>query len=128
MTYDEDGEPTHGPGVYLDLDRDVDHDQAHRAGMPYLGCPACVAAGVYLCPGCFTPGPGANGLGWHTGCLPAWRLALFVLYVAVALGLIAAAVVLAFAYRTAALTGASLGLIAVLAWPHRHWFLALRHR
>jgi hypothetical protein len=96
---------------------DLEHE--HDPAAPYLNCPGCIASGVMLCPGCFTPGPGANGLGRHTRCVGVGRWLVFFLYCALALGVLVAAVAFAVRFRTAALTGASVGLISALCWPYR---------
>ena len=103
--------------VVVPAQRQADEHRDHQLH-GYVGCPGCVAAGVYLCPGCLTPGPGANGLGRHTRCVELWRWALFAVYSALAVGVVVVAVDLAYHFRTIALAAGALGLFAALLWPH----------
>lgn len=90
----------------------------------FVGCPGCLAAGVYLCPGCLRPGPGADGRGFHTCCIPARRWAAFAAFAAFMAVTWVVVIALVVAFPRPAMALFVLAVVAALGWPHRMWALA----
>lgn len=102
--------------------------EQHTRGLghtgPYLGCPGCVDAGVFLCPGCLEPGPGVNGRGRHTGCVEPWRWALFAGFLLLAGAVLVTVLGLVVAFPRIAMALFVGAVLLALAWPHRIVLLA----